>query len=113
TVYGLVRQAYSWVAVQAEIAKCVVRCANCHHRRTAQQFQWAKLTFERTQEPLGSQQEDPPRIRTMQPTGIASLRRFAPLTASISDVHRFCLGCGQTKPVEEFHFRSKRRRTKH
>jgi hypothetical protein len=31
--YGL-----SWRAIQAEIAKCEVRCVNCHMRRTARQI---------------------------------------------------------------------------
>jgi hypothetical protein len=31
----LVLSAVSWRAVEAEIAKCQVRCANCHRRRTA------------------------------------------------------------------------------
>ncbi len=31
----LVLSAVSWRAVEAEIAKCEVRCANCHRRRTA------------------------------------------------------------------------------
>lgn len=29
-----------WSTVLAEIQKCVVRCANCHRRRTAQHQQW-------------------------------------------------------------------------
>lgn len=37
------RNGYRWDKVLAEIKKCVVRCANCHKRRTAEQFGWYKF----------------------------------------------------------------------
>lgn len=33
-----------WPRVLAEIEKCDVRCINCHRRRTARDFGWAKLS---------------------------------------------------------------------
>ena len=34
---------YAWPQVEAEIAKCDVRCANCHQRRTAHQLGFRKV----------------------------------------------------------------------
>ena len=38
----LVRSAVSLVKLEKEISKCEVRCANCHRRKTAKQFNWYK-----------------------------------------------------------------------
>lgn len=32
----------SWSLIETEISLCVVRCANCHRKRTAKQFKWYK-----------------------------------------------------------------------
>lgn len=42
TVSQAVRLGHSWKDVLAEIEKCRVLCANCHKKRTAQQYGWYK-----------------------------------------------------------------------
>src|SRR6185312_12425743 len=44
SIGDLLRTRTAWGKIQNEIAKCAVRCANCHQRRTAQQFGWYRLT---------------------------------------------------------------------
>jgi hypothetical protein len=45
SVSFLARSGYPWNTVLVEIDKCQVRCANCHRRRTAAQFEWPILLF--------------------------------------------------------------------
>jgi hypothetical protein len=37
-ISSLVSRAFGWQRIREEMAKCEVRCANCHRRRTARQF---------------------------------------------------------------------------
>ena len=39
----MVRSGYSIQRIEAEILKCEVRCANCHRRKTARDFNWFKF----------------------------------------------------------------------
>lgn len=39
----IIRERSSLRVVEKEISKCVVRCANCHRRKTAKDFSWKKL----------------------------------------------------------------------
>ena len=41
-ISNLVGRGASWQRIEEEMAKCVVRCANCHRRKTAVDFGWYK-----------------------------------------------------------------------
>lgn len=40
TICDMIKSGRSWEMILKEISKCVVRCANCHRRRTFTQFGW-------------------------------------------------------------------------
>ena len=50
----------SWRTIEAEIAKCVVRCANCHRRRTTRQFGWYRLRSAHVPAPVAQRIEQQP-----------------------------------------------------
>lgn len=112
TIYRLVHHATSWALVEAEIAKCQVRCANCHHRRTARQFGWAKIEFANTPELQSAPAKPESQERVMRPSGIPRPRRTDSLREPTDDGFRFCVGCGVTKQIEAFHLRSEQSRAR-
>jgi hypothetical protein len=77
-----------WRRVLVEIAKCDVRCANCHLGRTARQFGWRK-------------------VNAVIPTEGAWRARVLPVVVLASSVARAvdtksCTGCGLARPIDEF-----------
>lgn len=42
----MINRPCSWATIEKEIEKCVVRCANCHRRKTAREQGWFKSLAE-------------------------------------------------------------------
>ncbi len=40
SVSDMVKNGYSWDSIKLELKRCQVLCANCHRRRTSEQFGW-------------------------------------------------------------------------
>jgi len=77
-----------WATVFSEIEKCDVRCANCHRKRTAAQFDWAKLRAEPDGSPAPAR---PPAVGR------------AP---SDPEFLMACTWCNQLKPLSEYAFKN-------
>lgn len=86
----------SWHRISAEIAKCDVRCANCHARKTAHERGFRKLAATPSAVPMGA----PPTRPVLQ------LELGTSTTLS-------CRVCGLPKPVTEFPIRSHKTGTRH
>lgn len=46
SIANMIHSAYSLDKLEEEISKCEVRCANCHIRKTAKDFNWWKLNYD-------------------------------------------------------------------
>lgn len=44
-ISSMMLDAVSLARLEAELSKCVVRCANCHRRKTAKELNWAIVGF--------------------------------------------------------------------
>lgn len=84
-----------WRLVLVEIAKCDVRCANCHLRRTARQFNWKKVAGRPLTEGAWLGRVFPSDNGDASPVGIAG-------------VMKKCTGCGLERPVTEFPIKDKK-----
>jgi hypothetical protein len=77
-----------WRSILQEVEKCDVRCANCHRKRTAAQFGWAKLKA--------------------KPDGSPAPARPPAVGRAPSDPEFLmaCTWCNQLKPLSEFAFKN-------
>jgi hypothetical protein len=112
TIYRLIHYACSWKTIESEIRKCEVRCANCHHRRTAMQFGWAKLAFS-PELRRDWRNIPPPSARRMRSSGIVRERVPQPSNVQVLVDQRLCARCGSVKILEQFHFRSAKTQIRH
>lgn len=89
----------SVMLVMEEIAKCDVRCGNCHRMRTAAQWNWRKsAAFDESRRAVILAPRRAPRPSW---TGTPAIRQL-----SIWDigVTKWCSGCQTNKPLHDFAF---------
>ncbi|SRR6266542_2329354 len=92
-VSTMIANGTSWLRIEAEIAKCVVRCANCHRLKTSQS--WTALE-------VVSSGDDQPLAKVL-PTQLLLAAAYE---------RRVCRVCAQSKPLTDFPFRSLAKQTR-
>jgi len=86
-------------AVMAEIAKCDVRCGNCHRKRTAAQLNWRKHPgFHHDRRAELAPPRRPPRASS---TGTAATEQLSIWSVGVM---KRCPRCALSKPAHEFAF---------
>lgn len=96
---GRLKTTATWSRILREIAKCDVRCANCHRLRTSRQFRWVKATG------VSIDPADGPRPGTAGRYRRIAVVRQDTLFASSDHGLRRCSVCRELKPVADFAFR--------
>lgn len=87
-VTQLINSGATWAAIEREIAKCAIRCANCHRLETARRY--------------ASRANDRSRLR--------KTTKMLPEQLRLTDAtRRICRVCRIEQPLSAFPFRSKRR----
>jgi hypothetical protein len=101
----------TWETVLSEIAKCDVRCASCHRKRTAAQFNWRRVTL--TSEAIAFGTKDPAVLeldhkdRPSKVAAVSTLVRsqsWRALFAEIDKCEVRCANCHRRRTAKQFRY---------
>jgi len=96
-VSTMIANGTSWLRIETEIAKCVVRCANCHRLKTAQS--WKPFAAGELYEVV----DNAPMVRPAPPMQLLLGRALE---------SRVCRVCLEVKPLVDFPLRSLKKQTR-